>query len=67
MSEERAFLTAKQAAIYLGYSPGTLRIGRSTGVLAGRDAPKYSKLGKSKTSPVRYEKEALDRWIKEAE
>ena len=67
MSKERAFLTPKQAADYLGYSPGTLRTGRFTGKLAGREAPKYSKLGKSKTSPVRYEKEALDEWIKDAE
>lgn len=57
-----ALLSSEQAAEYLGYAEYTLRSSRSTGKLSGLDTPKFIKLG----SRVRYKKDDLDSWIKDA-
>lgn len=58
---EKELLTTIQAAEFLGYSPGTLNVSRSTGRLAGVKAPEFLKIG----SAVRYERGGLDKWIEE--
>lgn len=56
---EKKYLTSKQAAEYLGFSEGTLRNARVSGVLSGHKAPKYYRIGKS----IRYNIDELTDWI----
>ena len=57
MSKE--FLSAKEAAEYIGFSEPALRSGRSRGVLAGVKPPAHIKRGKL----VFFKKETLDKII----
>jgi excisionase family DNA binding protein len=58
MTDEK-WLTTKEAAEHLGYSPYTLRRARLDGTLSGKEAPKATKSGKA----VRYKKSDLDAWM----
>lgn len=51
-----------EAADYLGLTPATLRKSRSTGLLGGRLAPPFRKIGRS----VRYPIAELEAWLQEA-
>lgn len=51
-------MNSKEAAEFLGYSDQTIRISRSTGSLAGVDAPPFIKQGRK----VIYDKEDLIVW-----
>ena len=53
-------LTSKQVAEKLGLSEKTVSRWRSEGV-----GPPYHKLGFSRLSPVRYDPDALETWMKE--
>ncbi len=55
----KEIMNGKEAADYLGYSPATLEVSRSTGVLAGKESPPHVKMGRT----VRYLKKDLDAWI----
>jgi len=66
MNNEKALFSTRQAANYLGYSTGAMRMSRKTGFLADFEAPAHIKLGKSAKSHARYEKAALDEWIERA-
>lgn len=48
-----------EAATYLGYSSHSLKFSRISGVLGGKSAPSFHKLG----SAVRYKKSDLDAWV----
>jgi len=52
-------LTSQQTAVHLEYSEYTIRLSRTTGILAGVQAPPFLKLGRS----VRYKKSDLDNWL----
>lgn len=54
------WLTTIEAAAYLGYTPGSLRVARTLNKLAGVEPPKHSKAG----TAVRYRKADLDSWVK---
>jgi len=54
--------TARQAAEYLGYAYNTMNAARHTGILAGREAPKFFRRGR----PIRYKKSSLDKWLRVA-
>lgn len=56
-------LTTIEAAEYLGYSEYTLRKSRSTGELCGIKTPDFMRWG---GRSIRYTKDSLDAWIKEA-
>ena len=66
MNEEKALFSTRQAANYLGYSLGAMRISRMSGLLGGIKAPNHIKLGVSDKSHARYEKSELDGWIERA-
>lgn len=53
------WMTTKEAAEHLGYSPYTLRRARLDGELSGKKQPKYTKSGRA----VRYKKSDLDAWM----
>ncbi|QFT86665.1 Helix-turn-helix domain protein [Halomonas sp. THAF12] len=55
----RRYLSERQAADYLGFSPHTLRQSRWSGKLAGIEPPQHIKLGRN----VRYELSTLDSWM----
>jgi len=57
------FLSATDAAKYLGISEMSLRSARSKGVLAGVKPPAYIKRGMR----VFYKKETLDKWLAQFE
>lgn len=57
-SQKDILITSKQAAEALGYSEYTLRLSRTTGTLAGVQAPAFVKLGRS----VRYKQSDLNNW-----
>lgn len=59
----RQLLDDKQAAPFLGYKAETLKNSRHTGRLAGVDAPRYIKMGRS----VRYRLEDLLEWREQFE
>lgn len=58
MNNEK-WLTSREAAEHLGYSEYTLRRARVSGVLAGKEQPKFTKSGKA----VRYKQSDLDSWM----
>tara|TARA_R110000823_G_C15945020_1_gene500847 strand:- start:3331 stop:3594 length:264 start_codon:yes stop_codon:yes gene_type:complete len=60
---ENRYLTERQAAYYLGFSPITIRQSRWTGTLAGLPAPAYVSFGRS----VRYTLKALEAWVARAQ
>ena len=62
-NQPETLLTSQQAASHLQYSEYTLRLSRSTGILAGVQAPPFFKLGRS----VRYKKSDLDNWLAQFE
>ena len=53
------WLASKDAAVYIGYKPSTLRRSRVSGTLAGKGTPKFTKAG----TAVRYKKSDLDSWL----
>ena len=55
-------LTPKEVAALLRISQGTLENMRSR-----RAGPPWVKLGTSKSSPVRYPREAVEKWLREAQ
>jgi len=61
MSEK--YLSAKDAAAYIGVAEPTLRSGRSRGILAGVKPPAHIKRGKL----VFFKKETLDKWLSQFE
>lgn len=56
---DAGLMTTDEAAKYLGLSAGALEIWRQRGT-----GPTYRKLGEGTNSPVRYQKEDLDAWVK---
>ena len=52
-------LTNNESADFIGCSPNTLKMSRSTGKLFGVNAPSYIKLGRA----VRYKVETLEEWL----
>lgn len=54
-------LGEKQASLYLGLEPATLKTSRSTGTLMGSPAPAWLKFGRT----VRYKRETLEAWAKQ--
>jgi hypothetical protein len=54
-------LNTNEAAAFLGCSPTTLKISRSTGTLFGVTAPIYRKLGRN----VLYDRTCLEDWLKQ--
>ena len=60
MTTQQTLLTTSQAARYLGYSDGSLKVSRLSGQLSGVDAPKHLSIG---TRTIRYKKSDLDNWI----
>ncbi len=52
-------LRSSQAAEYLKYADNTMRKSRVTGILGGRSAPKYRKIG----GRIFYQKGELDAWL----
>ena len=63
MFEPNQLLNDKQAAPIAGVQPNTLKNSRHTGKLAGVDAPRYIKMGRS----VRYRLEDLQEWLDQFE
>lgn len=59
-SDEVRFST-RDAAAFLGCAPTTLKISRINGVLFGREAPKYRKLGRR----VVYDRTELAAWLEQ--
>lgn len=57
---KRTLLTSKQAAAYLGLNQQWLTQARFRG-----DSPPFIKFGNAQNSPVRYDVQDLDAWIKE--
>lgn len=57
-----ALIDTHEASRRLGVAYTTLRISRATGVLMGRKAPAYLKLGRA----VRYEQDTIAEWIRGA-
>ena len=60
-TDATAHFRSNQAADYLQIAEATLRKSRVLGVLCGRPAPKYSKMGRT----VLYKKAELDNWLSE--
>ena len=58
-TEDKPYLTTKEAADILGYSEQTLIQSRNTKVLGGGEAPPYIKNGRM----IRYVRAELDTWI----
>jgi len=52
-------ISTDTAACLLNIKTGTLRLSRVRGLLGGRSAPKYLKIGRK----VVYERAEIDRWI----
>jgi predicted DNA-binding transcriptional regulator AlpA len=59
-TEDKPYLTTKEAAQILGYAEQTMHQSRNTGVLGGTEAPPFIKRGRM----VRYVREELDAWLK---
>ncbi len=57
------FLSTEQAAVVLNTSPVVLRDARSSGMLFGRPAPDYRKVG---TRKIVYESQTLIDWVESA-
>lgn len=55
----KSLLSNLEAADYLSLSFRTLNNSRHTGILCGRKAPAYLKIGKT----IRYKKQNLDEWL----
>lgn len=55
----KGLLTEKQAAQFLGLSPGTLRVSRCIGPIPGRIFVPYIKMGHA----VRYDEAVLREWL----
>ena len=53
------WMTSKEAALHLGYSPDTLRRSRVSKQLGGKDTPSFTKSG----TAIRYKKSDLDAWM----
>lgn len=62
-TEHTALLTSAQAAEFLGFSEYTVRLSRTTGKLAGEQAPSFIKIGRN----VRYKKADLSEWLAQFE
>jgi len=60
MQTSKPRYTTQEAAIFLGCSPFTLKVSRTTGQLLGHGAPAYRKLGKRK---VVHDIETLQAWL----
>lgn len=58
-SEHTELLTSAQTAEFLGFSEYTVRLSRTTGKLAGVQAPAFIKMGRN----VRYKKADLSEWL----
>ncbi len=58
-TEDKPYLTTKEAADILGYSEQTLAQSRNSKKLGGSEAPPYIKRGRM----VRYVRAELDAWI----
>ncbi len=58
-TEDKPYLTTKEAADILGYSEQTLAQSRNSKTLGGGEAPPFIKRGRM----VRYERSALDTWM----
>lgn len=56
---DRTSLNEVEAARFLGFKPSTLRSSRCTGVLGGRQPPRFCKLGRL----VRYPLDELEAWL----
>ncbi len=50
-----------EAAGFIGVAPSTMKQSRSTGLLLGKPAPKYSKRGRL----VRYRNKTLRKWVRQ--
>jgi len=59
MKIQPQLLNTREAALYLGTTPNTLKCARKDSVLWGRKPPTYIKAG----TLVRYRKETLDKWL----
>jgi len=55
-----ALMTSDEVAEYLKVQPQTLRRWRQLGI-----GPLYIRVGSGSRSPVRYEREEVERWLKE--
>lgn len=55
----KPILSNSEAAAYLCFAPSTLKRSRSTGILAGVDAPPFLRLNGN----IRYKKSSLDVWL----
>lgn len=61
MEDKRAY-TEKEAAIYLGVVPSTLRRARMEGIRKARfESPPYIRVGRT----IRYLKDDLDLWLEQ--
>lgn len=58
-TEDKPYLTTREAADILGYSEQTLAQSRNTKMLGGSDAPPHIKRGRM----VRYKRSDLDAWM----
>jgi predicted DNA-binding transcriptional regulator AlpA len=58
-TEDKPYLTTKEAADILGYSEQTLIQSRNTKTLGGSEAPPFIKRGRM----VRYSRAELDTWL----
>ena len=47
MNNDQYLLNSEQASKYLGVQTNTLKQSRHTGILFGKDAPRYLKMGRS--------------------
>lgn len=53
-------LNERQASLYLGLEPTTLKTSRAKGTLLGKPAPAWLKFGRT----VRYKRDTLEDWAK---
>ncbi len=60
----KTLLTSKEAAIYLGCAPNTVKLSRSTGQLLSVKAPAYLKMG---NKAIRYKLATLEAWLSQFE
>lgn len=54
-------LNEKQASLYLGLEPTTLKTSRAKGTLLGKPAPAWLKFGRT----VRYKRDTLEAWAEQ--
>lgn len=54
-------IDTKEAAEVLGVAPSTLKVSRVYGVLLGKQAPQYRKIGRA----VRYDRSVLEKWLED--